>query len=456
MGQSTGWSPHRVNVLASAEPRLASGGSVSAIAAGSCPYYKRTYSRKTLRAAWRVVYSNGISSDKEETKRLVREFSVGIESRLERIYRQLHKDKFQFPPAEGVLVSRKGKKPRPLVLSPIPSRIVQRALLEVLQSERALEPYYKNCTSFGGIKGKRLGVPGAVTAVYRKIESGDAKFFIRSDIDSFFTKIPRRTVLAKICSVIPDARFQCLLQKATDVELDNLAELGASSTFFPSYEIGVAQGCCLSPLLGNILLEDFDKGLNGRGISCIRYIDDFVILGPDSFKVEAAFKSALHILARHGLTAYDPKSATDKADMGEVRHGFEFLGCNIRPGMISPARKSRQRIIATVKTALDKSLVLLDHPEQLMRADIAAVDTLADVDNTLEGWGNQYAFCNDREVLKMLDCAVNGLIENYYKAVARRYVRFMSEKNLVDSRRLLGVHLLADSKYDPIVTLKVR
>jgi len=442
--------------LALAEPRLASGGSVPAIEAGQYPYYKKTHSRKTLRLAWRVVYSNGISSDKEETRRQVKEFSVGIESHLERIYRQLKKDKFRFPPSEGILIPKKGKTPRPLVKSPIPSRIVQRAVLEVLQSEPTLEPYYKNPTSFGGIKGKRLGVPGAVRAVYGAIESGRAKYFIRSDIDSFFTKIPRKTVLDRIYTVIPDEKFQCLLKKATDVELDNLARLGASAKLFPSYEIGVAQGCCLSPLLGNILLDDFDQELNGRGITCIRYIDDFIILGPDSHKVEAAFKSGVRVLARHGLTAYDPKLATEKAGMGEVRYGFEFLGCDIRPGMISPACKSRQHIIDAVKTALDKSLVLMDHPVQLMREDLTAVDSLGNVGNILEGWGNQYAFCNNREVLKMLDSAVNGLIENYWKAVTRRYAKFVADKNFVDSRRLLGVHLLADSKFDPIITLKVR
>ena len=78
-----------MSVLASAEPRLASGGSVPAISAGS--YYKKVYSRKTLRDAWRVVYSNGISSDKEETRRLVKEFNIGVETHLDRIYRQLLK-----------------------------------------------------------------------------------------------------------------------------------------------------------------------------------------------------------------------------------------------------------------------------------------------------------------------------------------------------------------------------
>ncbi len=437
-----------MSVLASAEPKLASGGSDPAISAGL--YYKKVCSRKTLRRAWRVVHSNGISSDKEETRRLVKEFNISIETHLDRIYRQLFKSKFRFPPSEGIPIPRKGKKPRPLVKSPIESRIVQRAILEVLQSAPELDPYYKNSTSFGGIKGEGLGVPGAVKTVYEMIAAG-AKYYVRSDIDSFFTKIPRKIVLAKITAAISDHKFECLLEKATDVELENLSRLGSSASLFPSYEIGVAQGCCLSPLLGNILLEDFDRELNGRGIACIRYIDDFIVLGPNKRKVVAAFESGLRILARHGLTAYDPNLSTDKSSMGEIRHGFEFLGCSIRPGMISPAGKSRRRVVETVKTELDKSLVLLDRPEQLRRDDLAAVNTLHGVSNILEGWGNQYAFCNDREVLKQLDSEVNGLIENYLKAISRKYGKFMAEKNLMACRRLLGVHLLMDSKFSPIV-----
>jgi retron-type reverse transcriptase len=440
-----------MSVLASTEPRLASGGSVSATPVDPFRFYKKIYSRKTLRSAWRVVYGNGIASEKEETRRLVKEFSVDIETHLERIYRQLLKDKFTFMAAEGILIPRKGKTPRPLVKSPIPNRIVQRAILEVLQADPNLEPFYKNPSSFGGIKGRRLGVPGAVKAVYEAITSGLAKYYIRSDIPSFFTKIPRRIVLEKISRVIPDEKFQAILEKATDVELANLARLGSAAALFPSYEVGVAQGCCLSPLLGNILLEDFDHALNGRGIACIRYIDDFIILGPDGRKVEAAFNSGLKMLARYGLAAYDPKVNKDKADAGEVSRGLEFLGCNIRPGMISPTRKSRQRIIDAVKLALDKSFRLMDDPERLWEAGLGAVDSLADVSHMLQGWGNQYAFCNDREVLKAIDSEVNGHIENYWRAIARRYSKFTSDRDIPSSRRLLGVHLLTDSKFDPIV-----
>lgn len=438
---------------ASTEPMLASGGSVSAIAQATPHlHYKNVYKRKTLRAAWRIVHSNGVSSKNEETRRQIAEFSVGIESHLERLYRQLKNERFKFPLAEGVLIAKKGKKPRPIVRSPIPTRIVQRAILEVLQADPVLEPYYKNPASFGGIKGKHLGVRGAMRAVYAAIRpTNGAKYFIRSDINSFFTKIPRMTVLDKICAVIPDPKFHDIVRKATHVELDNLASLGTSADRFPSYEIGVAQGCCLSPLLGNILLERFDRELNGRNIICIRYIDDFIVLGPTEAKVEAAFRNGLRLLAEHDLTAYDPIAGSDKAEMGEVKHGFEFLGCEVRPGMIGPARKSRQRIIEAVKATLDRSQRLMENPRAMMEEDLGAVATLEDANNILQGWGNQYAFCNDREVFKMLDTKVNGMIEAYWRAVVRRYAKFAEKKDMENARHLLGVHLLGDSKFDPIV-----
>ncbi len=82
--------------------------------------------------------------------------------------------------------------------------------------------------------------------------------------------------------------------------------------------------------------------------------------------------------------------------------------------------------------------MLLDLPEQLWKDGLTAVETLADVGNILKGWGNQYAFCNDREVLKSIDSQINREIENYWKAVTRRYGKFVANKDLSSSRRLLG------------------
>ena len=172
---------------------------------------------------------------------------------------------------------------------------------------------YKVSTCFGGIKSR--GVRDALDAAYQEVMSG-ATHYIRSDIQEFFTKIPRGVVISKIEDVVDDKKFIDLLTQATTTELENLATLGEDADRFPIYDIGVAQGCCLSPLLGNILLSDFDAQMNGRGILCLRYIDDFIIFGKSPSAVAKAFKSAQHLLGQYRLTAYDPAGASDKAKMG--------------------------------------------------------------------------------------------------------------------------------------------
>ena len=415
------------------------------------PFYKNVYSPKNLRKAWATVLENGRTSKCKKTRDEIDLFKQTAESNLGRINRLLRQEKFFFPQSMGIPIKRQGKAPRPLVVSPIVSRIVQRAILDVLQAETALESYYKIPTSFGGIKGKGLGVPGAVKAAYSSIRNG-VQYFIRSDIEGFFKNIPRDFVLEKIKNVINDQKFNALLQKAVQTELENLVELGKQADAFPIYEVGVAQGCCLSPLLGNILLEEFDRKLNDRGILCLRYIDDFIILGPDKKKVFATFESAKRILAGFNLTAYDPLKDNGKAEHGEVKRGIEFLGCEIRPGEIRPNRKSKKRLLKSIEDILTKSMKAMHQPKHLVNKKLTLIETLTAASNVIEGWGNQYSFCNDPVGFQNLDGNIDDLISGYWKVYSKNQTRWNMINDRVSSRRLLGVHVLEkDSKHDPII-----
>ena len=434
-----------------AEPMLTSEGSAGADKR-HIDHYEAVRKKRTLRNAWRVVYENGRVSKSEETRRLVKEFSVEVETHLDTISKQLRQNRFKFPPSEGILKGSRSKKPRPIVKSPIVSRIVQRAILDTLQEEPALDAYYKIPTSFGGIKGRGLGVPGAVGATWKAIREG-AGYFIRSDIEGFFTKIPRHKVLNKIKAIIHEPDFDVLLEAATHAELENMAALQEKANLFPTYDIGVAQGCCLSPLLGNILLEGLDRQLNGRGIICLRYIDDFLILGANRRKVVAAFESAKTLLAELGLSAYDPITRPDKAEMGDVEKGLEFLGCDISLGFVRPNRESRKRLLTTIEGIFESSIKLMGNPAFLLTEGHTVAEMLVEADHVLQGWGNQYSFCNDRGLLKDLDSKIDILIAYYLQKYREFSEKFKRAGNPADHRRLLGIHLLVDSKFAPVTNL---
>ena len=401
--------------------------------------------------AWRHVYQSGITSKSADTRAEVRRFQDEAERHIPRIARQLREDRFQFLPAHGIAKQRKGKAPRPIVHAPVANRLVQRSILDVLQELPAMEPLYAGDSSFGGIKGR--GVREALEAAYDAV-TGGAEFYIRSDIANFFTQIPKTNVLERIDGVVADPDFMELLKKAVHLELSNLETLREDAKLFPLHEVGVAQGCCLSPLMGNVLLGEFDEQMNGRGIVCLRYIDDFLILGPTKATVRRAFESAQKLLDQHGLRAYDPNETGGKAAAGMVSKGFEFLGCDVRPGMITPNRESRSRLKMSVSVALESSAAEMGNPKKLTAARRSMVETLSEVNNVVRGWGNQYAYCNNGQVLQQLDTEINANIENYLSKYAAARRGLGQARVHEDRRRLLGVHLLVDSKKEPIVQPK--
>jgi len=413
--------------------------------------YDESRKKRSLYNAWRVVHSNGITSKSDTTRKLINEFSENTDTHINRISTQLREKRFKFLPSEGILQTKPGKaSKRPIVLSPIENRIVQRAILDTLQTHTPLKQYFKVETSFGGIKDR--GVSDALRAVYQSIQAG-AKYFIRSDIESFFTKIPKTTITDIIKSTTTDTEFIGLFEKAIQVELSNLDELGKNKDIFPIYDIGVAQGSCLSPLLGNILLSEFDTKMNQGDITCFRYIDDFIILAPSKKAAHAAFKRSLKLLDKHGLHAYDPVKNKEKAEAGKTSSMFTFLGCDIRPGMIRPNKKSQKRLIANLDKTFTNSLKLMSNPDLIVKQHYTVIETLSEISNVMRGWGNQYSYCNDIALMKDIDHAVDKKISRYLSAYAEHKSYFENNDQPINRRRILGVHLLSDSKKAPIIKL---
>ncbi|OFZ49559.1 MAG: hypothetical protein A2381_13535 [Bdellovibrionales bacterium RIFOXYB1_FULL_37_110] len=407
-------------------------------------YYRKVAFPKILHKSWRKVFSNGIMSTSPITRRGVEDFSKIAPKKIEEIKKLLMRERFVFQKAKGIPIHREGKSHRPIVVSPIENRIVQRSILNVLHGDNSLVQYFDTPTSFGGIENK--SVKDAVTMIHDKIIRG-AFYYIRSDIKNFFTKIPREDVLKNIENniLINDQKFMTLLRKAVTIELDNLNELKGLEDLFPIHEEGVAQGSCLSPLFGNIFLKEFDDITNSHDVTCVRFVDDFVIVGPSEKAIKAKFKLGLEFLNKYGLEAYDPFTDTNKAGIGEIKKGFEFLGCKISPHRISPSKESVGRIKKKINNRIEKAKLEMQSPR--FNSD-NFVRALYDANNILKGWGNSYQFCNDKNLLTSIDDEIDLIIKSFfsYYEKTKKTMRKSS-----DFRRMLGVHLLTDSKAEPII-----
>lgn len=414
--------------------------------------YSKLFKSITLLKAWKRVQSNARNSDSEKTRHDLEEFAKGFESKLKQISAELKQQSYKFSTATGVPIKRPNKSPRPIVVIPIRDRIVQRALLDVIQSEESVKEYVAVPTSYGGIEGRQ--VREAIKHVCTSAKDGK-KFFIRSDIKNFFTCIPRLDVINTLGNLLPDDSLKDILEEATKTELKNLDELGKEAKIFPSHEIGVAQGYCLSPLFGNILLHNFDKHLNSAPITCLRYIDDFIIVGPDTQSVRRAFKDARHILREFGMDAYEPADKTGKAKEGHVLNGIDFLGCVIYEDFVHPNTETREKLKEKVRNLLTESIQRLKECKFPCEPKFSLIHVMQKINNTLIGWGNQYAFCNSDQIFNNLDMDISKYIDNYLREYRVLAKNLKQTGNLLGLRNILGIHMISRSNSSPILPLKV-
>lgn len=397
-----------------------------------------------LMRAWKKIRANGVRSSLPETQQAIEQFDLKAETHIRRIQSLIRSQKFTFAPQTGVTKKKGSGGKRGLVMASIHNRIVERALLDVLQAKcQFVQQVVQQPTSVGGVP--QRSVPHGLKMIDASFRDG-ATHFVRSDISGFFDHIPRKLVLEKLSDEISDEKFLKLLDAATTVTLANEVALGDDRSVFPTNDEGVAQGSPLSPLFGNILLYEFDQQMNGRGILCVRFIDDFLILGDKNSHVKKAYENAKNFLEKLNLSCHDPfadKRNIEKSDQGAVTQGFTFLGYYCEPGLFLPSDSARKKILKTI----DEHLSLARWAIKKVRTEGSSfshrqryVQSLVLVDQVLRGWGQAFAFSNSPSTMSHLDEKIDEKLISFRKW----YSSFVQNLDWKDRRRTGGVCLLQD------------
>jgi retron-type reverse transcriptase len=362
--------------------------------------------------AWHAIRRNAETSRQEATKNIAKLFGENLPKNLRTLQARL-KAGYQFAPAYGATPPKGNGKTgkRPIVVAPLEDRIVQRAILDVLQEATEIsgvQRVLRTPTSIGGIKGR--GVNHAIAIFDERVKAGD-RYVAGSDIAGFFTKIPRAKVLAFLEAEGVEADFLTLVRDGLTVELSNADNLSDDDLkLFPTGADGVAQGCPLSALAGNIVLERFDTAMNDRGITCIRYIDDFLVMGRTRNAVATAMRAAGALLGELDMKIYDPVASPNKAFTGTVDQGHAFLGYELRPGSYPPALGARERLygqIAALIASGQKAIVKAVSGRTLTSQDHCYAQTLVRLDHTIRGWRNSFKSSNCPELFDEMDSEID-------------------------------------------------
>lgn len=409
----------------------------------STSLYKHIYRMDTLYAAWRKVRSSAVASPSVEIRNEAKDFEARIPGALRQIQRALSRKEFVFAPQTGVVKTKTSGKSRPIVLSPIPNRIVQRALLDTLHLKvKYVQKVFAVPTSYGGIPNKRVSM--AINAAKASMQAG-AKYHIRSDIPDFFTKINKARVVELIAEHVKCVDTVKLFEHALQTDLGNIDVLRRQriEELFPIGVQGVAQGSPLSPLVANIYLHEFDLNMNSDGVTCLRYIDDFLILGEDSRAVDGAFRNALKELNALALDAYSPWTAREKASRGPAGKGVDFLGCTITPGIVQPSGKSRDKFRERVRSDLETSIRMMKSGAKVgIKSSLGTYSgALQNLDRVILGWGKAFSFCHTTaQWAHSIDKDISKSLLHFERETAL----LLKTSDQAMQRRIRGVRLLAE------------
>ncbi|MDW3181635.1 reverse transcriptase domain-containing protein [Roseobacter sp.] len=408
--------------------------------------YQSVYAESNVFEAWRHVKKSALNSPNKDIRGEATEFEHRHQTHLRRISRQLRENRYQFSPVHGVLKDKierlkKGKNPRPVAIAKMEDRVVQRAILQVFQPRRLIDPKDPNSKSeliydprlglmnkinrsefgVGGLLRPYGGTEQAIRTIMRAMESGATHFF-QSDIKAFFTAIPTAKVIDIVRAETKDECICTLFGEALKVDLENEDELKKYSDLFPRDGIGVAQGGSLSALAGNILLFEFDHALNTKGVTAVRYIDDVLIVSDSKQKLDDAVHFTKGELSKFNFSLYPPDKSQGKADEGLCADSFNFLGCTIQPKRCVPSKASVDgkkaqfsSLIHSSKGAIKKYLQNGDSLDPKLSQSVV----LKRIGDQLYGWQKSFSFCTDEREFETLDNHVFKLTTDYAQTIQR-------------------------------------
>jgi len=279
-----------------------------------------------LREAFWQLRRNGAAGVDRMTWHM---YEARVEENLLDLHQRLKKQRYKAQPVKRVYIEKEDGKKRPLGIPALEDKIVQKAVVMLL--EPIFEQEFSPC-SFGFRPGR-----SAHQALHALREQGmecKVSWIIDADIQGFFDQLDHKELIELLHRRVKDGGIDRLIGKWLKAGVLDGCELMHS-------ERGTPQGGVISPLLANIYLhyvldewfeQEVKPRMRGR-VWLVRYADDFVI----GCELEDEARRLLEVLpkrlGKYGLKLHPEKTRLvrfhrqPKGAKADPENGvFDFLG----------------------------------------------------------------------------------------------------------------------------------
>ena len=197
------------------------------------------------------------------------------------IIEKIRKGKYKPNPVRRVEIPKEEKgKVRKLGIPTVVDRVIQQAIAQELTP--LFEPQFSE-NSYGFRPGR--GQHDALKACKRNVEEGYV-YVVSMDLEKFFDTVNHSKLIEILSRTIKDGRVLSLIHKYLNAGV-------AQNGYFEKTEEGVPQGGPLSPLCGNVMLNELDKELERRGHRFVRFADDAIIFCKSRKSAERTMKNII-------------------------------------------------------------------------------------------------------------------------------------------------------------------
>lgn len=237
-------------------------------------------------------------------------------------------------PVRQVMIPKPDGGQRMLGVPSVLDRLIQQAIAQVLSP--IFDPGFVP-VSYGFRPGK--SAHDAVKVAQTVISQG-YRWVVEVDLDAFFDRVNHDVLMARVARKVKDARVLKLVRRYLE------AGIMANGVRRATTE-GTPQGSPLSPLLSNVMLDDFDQEFWGRGHRFVRYADDIRVFVKSKRAAQRVLVQATKVLESDlRLRVNREKSVINPASVATLLgFGFYFTKTGVKIRIAAKAFKRMKRRI---------------------------------------------------------------------------------------------------------------